>query len=101
MHWGIAVGDGWLGIIEELCKQLEPYPVKFAQIKEKFGALRVYLDDLEEMTKEQQQAVSAAMDAAEELSSKTCEVCGAAEAKIDGPGWLRCLCAKCREERHK
>ena len=52
MCWGIAIGDGWYDIIDELCYRIQTYVVhhnikqpEFSQIKSKFGKLVIYMDD--------------------------------------------------------
>lgn len=48
MCWGLECGDGWYGLIEEMCRRLQyicdefDVVVEFQQIKEKYGTLRVY-----------------------------------------------------------
>ena len=48
MCWGVSCGDGWMGILNDMCEELtricEKYDVQvaFDQVKEKFGGLRVY-----------------------------------------------------------
>lgn len=37
-------GDGWKGIVEEVCKKIVGRGAKIIQLKEKFGGLRIYLD---------------------------------------------------------
>lgn len=91
--WYKAVGDGWTPILAELhLKLLAKEPeYRVAQVKEKFGALRVYLTqyrpDLEDLIEE-----------AGEKSEKICERCG-------GPGslrqliWIKTLCQDCLDIR--
>lgn len=78
----IAIGDGWVPLLYRLgeaylarCREEGRAPRPYAQIKEKFGGLRVYWlpGDL--------------LQAGIEESRRTCEVCG-------DPGTLRC------QERH-
>jgi len=37
-------GKGWHPIVLEVCERIKYYGAKFAQIKEKFGALRIYMN---------------------------------------------------------
>lgn len=68
-----------------------PDPPTFAQIKEKFGTLRVYIDGGD--------AVSEAVIAfAESMSAVTCEECGERGEVRDG-SWIRTLCDSCHEQR--
>jgi hypothetical protein len=94
----IDIGDGWENIMRSLCTMMtedrhiitahngadaDGTPT-FTQIKEKFGALRIYA------TK-----VSIAQDAyisfAEEMSRYVCEVCGN-PGKIRTGGWIQTRC---------
>ena len=150
MSWGIAVGDGWFKIIDELSAKLEdiiktcdmktcvcghsglPYHAselktalgasavtyigkprvqhsdcniedcvceKFesnhpcaAQVKEKFGSLRFYLDHgTEEMYEH--------IHAAEDASGKTCEECGEVATLDNSNFWVKTLCDACKQKR--
>jgi len=97
---GCHYGEGWRPILDRLFEDLgkiyegaKEVP-KVAQIKEKFGGLRVYLEGV---------VTDAAFDRvckAEAESTRTCEKCGA-PGKIAGKGWLKCLCDPCRSENDK
>ena len=65
--------------------------VKVAQIKEKFGGLRFYVDGGDEF-------VRGAIWLAESLSMKICEECGATGERRSG-GWIRTLCDTHEAER--
>lgn len=89
--FGIECGDGWFGIIWDLCeaverevktKNIEGFEV--VQVKEKFGGLRFYCDN---STHEILELVRIA----EEKSYKTCEVCGK-PGKVRNNGWISTLC---------
>jgi hypothetical protein len=111
MCFGIETGEGWYEILSSLCwmiKQHEDniiwqtewnqktnpeyksdyFPVKFDQIKEKYGGLRVYFSGGDQYT-------DGLVSMAEAMSYKICEVCGdrGQPSKI---GWIRTLC-----EQHK
>lgn len=104
MAFGIAVGDGWHDIINCLCTSIYQYVYmkrrddpeykfpEFAQIKEKFGDLRIYLDRSND-------AVYAMVSMAEMLSSRTCEDCGNKGEKTD-TSWVRTLCKSCQGNRY-
>ena len=66
-----------------------------AQVKEKFGALRFYVDLMPdhdtESTVEYNRSVSDYITFAECMSSKTCETCGKPGKQIT-TGWIRTLC---------
>jgi hypothetical protein len=95
MAWGFECGDGWFKILEELCEKVGSVPgFKFAQIKEKFGTLRIYYDGPE--NESDHQIVSQAVDEAERKSSITCETCGE-KAKLENQsGWLVTECKTCK-----
>ena len=82
-------GEGWKGIVTDLCERLETLArpqLKIAQIKEKFGDLRVYVEGGDE-------AAHALIRKAEACSSTICEWCGA--ANVLNLFWLPNVCQKC------
>lgn len=110
MCWGVACGEGWKDIIVEACQKLQKYAddngivIEFAQIKEKFAGLRMYTDikypddhkfkDAEIFKKEREaiwRDVHEIVGNAEELSYKTCEVCGKPGKPRKG-NWISTLC---------
>jgi len=97
MCWGFECGDGWLTIIDDLSKkitELDPN-VQAAQVKEKFGGLRFYIDGGSD-------EVHKLIEEAEEESYKTCEKCGTKEnVSQTKTGWVKTLCDKCKEERQR
>lgn len=94
--------DGWAGIIECLCEKIGGSGDKFTCIKEKFGTLRVYIDDYVLMsgTPSDPYATWKAIDVAEAASSKTCEKCGTTTnvttEPIYGRYWIKTFCRECR-----
>jgi hypothetical protein len=119
MAWGCEIGMGWYDILSSVCWRifqhdeniadririrtekgkeneqldLEYIPVKFDQIKEKFGGLRLYYSGGDDY-------VRGLVSLAEELSYRICEVCGNS-GKPNKGGWISVLCDKHREERSK
>jgi hypothetical protein len=119
MSWGCEIGMGWYDILSSVCWRifqhdeniadririrtekgkeneqldLDYIPVKFDQIKEKFGGLRLYYSGGDDY-------VRGLVSLAEELSYKICEVCGD-KGKPNKGGWISVLCDKHREERSK
>lgn len=103
MAFGVAIGAGWYDIMYNMSHtlerliRLEPEDKRFdyrmAQVKQKFGVLRVYLSIA---TEEMEMAVSLA----EEVSSHTCEECGQ-PGKLGGEGWIITLCEDCFNKRDK
>ncbi len=62
----------------------EEHQVVAAQVKEKFGGLRFYIDGGDDW-------VYGAISMAEAMSYRTCEVCGG-PGKTRGTGWIRTTC---------
>jgi hypothetical protein len=112
MAWGIECGNGWFDIISPLCfmiknhennivwqteykQKTEPeykndyIPVKFDQIKEKFGGLRIYFSGGDDY-------VEGLVSMAGAMSYKICEVCGDRGSPNEN-GWISTLCDGCRK----
>lgn len=108
---GIECDDGWYLIISSICwiinqhesniknlhemrliadpnRQLEYENVRFDQIKEKFGGLRVIYSGGDEY-------IHGVVRMGEELSYKTCEICGNIGGQKKNAGYLKILCDKC------
>ncbi len=77
---------GWVPLVERLVARLIKlgWNRRLAQVKEKFGGLRFYVDDASD-------EVHAAIDRAERRSYRTCEVCGA-RGRLMGDGALGTRC---------
>ena len=100
MCWGCEVGNGWYELLSSVCWRIfqhdrntadpEYIPVKFDQIKEKYGGLRVYYSGGNNY-------VRGVISMAEEYSYKVCEVCGNS-GKPNKGGWITTLCESCREK---
>ena len=99
MCWGICCGPGWDQLLEELCAKLhklftdaglsgENYPA-VAQVKEKFGTLRFYMNPIPENVADQAYAF---IQEAENKSAVTCERCGAPGERCSDKGWLSTCC---------
>lgn len=116
MHGGIAIGDGWIPLLEELFNFCQfhhdnnGYPQLVAeQIKEKFGSLRFYYR-FEECDSENaeygkkfnrtEEMLEGAISFAEALSSKMCEGCGV-KSEVHGQGWRTTLCDDCLEKNRR
>lgn len=115
MAWGCDCNNGWYEILASLCwmirqhednkvwrkkyleendpeklkQEPEYFPVKFDQIKEKYGTLRVYFSGGDEY-------VEGLVSMAEAISGKICEVCGNKGQPNKG-GWITTLCDSCRK----
>jgi len=66
------------------------FSVKFDQVKEKYGGLRVYFSGGDEY-------VEGLISMAESFSYKVCEVCGG-KGKPNKGGWISTLCENCRNK---
>jgi len=84
-----CVGPGWSGLIKKIYKAL-PEDAFISQVKEKFGGLRFYVDNVT-------MDVYDLIDECEAESYKICEKCGEPGKPRDG-GWILTLCDKCAEE---
>lgn len=107
---GFAIGQGWWPVIEALCANIQSHvnhrneqatkynrgvpmeqPV-VAQIKEKFGGLRFYLDGGDEQ-------IWGMIRMAEAWADSSCEECGSPGKRRSG-GWIRTLCDH-HEQEHQ
>lgn len=107
MCFGIETGEGWYEILSSLCwmiKQHEDsiiwqtewkqktdpeyqsdyFPVKFDQIKEKYGGLRVYFSGGD-------QYIEGLVSMAEAISYHVCDVCGN-KGEANKSGWISVRC---------
>jgi len=91
-----TIGDGWLDIVKDLVNDLIKlgWNKEICQVKEKFGGLRFYANA---MTDEMYNRVKVA----EELASKTCEICGATENIGQTTGWIVTICESCFNKSKK
>ena len=103
MPWGMEFGDGWYWIMDTLCSAITVYCKntklelpRFGQVKEKFGELRVYSDNIDPK-------IDGMIFLAELQSMKTCENCGAQDesVKTAGRGHIVTFCEECREKINK
>jgi hypothetical protein len=103
MLYGIACGEGWAGILDELCHSLhklftedglagDDYPM-VEQVKEKFGTLRFYMSFPEAVSAKTIERAHELIGVAESKSAVTCEVCGC-PGKAQPGGWIVTLCDK-------
>lgn len=97
LQFGVECNDGWFHIIIELTSKLialaDEEPDNFesfevVQIKEKFGALRFYIQTGENCSRRRADAL---IKAYEYMSSHTCEICGKA-ARCRTLGYIQTLC---------
>jgi hypothetical protein len=90
--YGMNCWEGWYVIIDDMLATIsnsvhvrKTGNIKVVQIKEKFGALRVYIDPYDVYTQ-------GIIDMAETLSKHTCERCGKPGELRPGLGWVKTLC---------
>lgn len=101
MAFGFEIGEGWIPIMRKLCENVQaiidtnPEKYKdfeFAQVKEKFGGLRVYcnrnFDEIEELIEDAQRE-----------ADRTCEVCGKPGKLRADRAWIQTLCDRCSHEQ--
>jgi hypothetical protein len=117
MCFGIECNNGWHELISSVCwrisqhekniseririrteagkpndqSDLDYVPVKFDQVKEKYGGLRIYYSGGDDY-------VDGVVSMADEYSYKVCEVCGNA-GKPNKDGWITTLCDSCRNKQ--
>jgi len=102
--FGFECGDGWYDILEQLLDHIDTHfkhkykgvPEGFciAQIKEKFGGLRVYVDGGDDVVHE-------LIRFTETLSYKTCEFCGSNQNVQQSKGWIITACQHCIDNRER
>lgn len=92
---------GWIPILKKLEDRIGHIPdLEFAQIKEKFGRLRIYVNGFSILTREQIDLVNNCISDAEAESGETCMVCGKpASVKNRDSGWLVAACDEHVEAR--
>lgn len=93
---GCECEDGWFDLIYNCCKEIDELykqrnkdssEIKIYQIKEKYGALCIYLGNYID-------GVSEIVNKYEDESVNICEICGQrGKVKING-SWLKTLCDK-------
>lgn len=110
MCFGIETGNGWYQILSSVCwmikqhednikwrkeylekndpeklaKEPEYFPVKFDQVKEKYGGLRLYFSGGDDY-------VEGLVSMAEAMSYYICEVCGN-KGEANKSGWISVRC---------
>ena len=88
-------GDGWASLIYDLSAALSFHArahglsIVATQVKEKYGALRFYVDVADEWSYQ-------LIDEAEEASEGICELCGS-QGSLERTGWWTTRCKDCSE----
>lgn len=100
LRFGLECGPGWFELIDATCQLIQEHqqatasdPVVATQVKEKFGALRLYYrggDDFADCV----------VDLAERLSQSICEVCGLPGSLSHRKNWLMTRCPKHLADPH-
>ena len=88
-------GNGWYELLDVLCKRIEHWECRgsiprtdfeFTQIKEKFGALRIYCNYADDL-------IYGLIDMTEAMSTRICEECGNPGRMMPThTGWLYTAC---------
>jgi len=96
--FGIECDKGWESLYQPIIQYVNDYnenhedKIEIHQIKEKFGGLRIYVDNAPAELKTM-------IEEAEALSFSTCEKCGSTKnVGTFGKSWYRTLCKKCAQE---
>jgi hypothetical protein len=94
MGRGFTNDDGWFDILRRLCEDLEPLVAEFEQasgrqfevlqVKEKFGGLRIHVNHVND-------GIRRRLEAAEQESFHTCEVCGQ-PGTLREDSWIKTVC---------
>lgn len=102
--FGYECGPGWMPLVEKAQEIIDEWneqhpnhqggPLKFSQVKEKWGSLCMYLNFYPDEETEE------AIIILENESKHYCEHCGTSEnVKLEQThGWYMTLCPKCRQE---
>ena len=133
MCFGISTSDGWYKLIDDLCAELMNLKnsklIRFAQIKEKFGTLRIHIDVMypEEGVKSKNffirnfcllkrfffkyhmvdncnNVLTIAQNIIRNYEAQSkfiCEECGERGSWTDLEGWLTTLCLDCKTNKER
>ena len=106
--WGrwITCDKGWYKLIIDTHKKLKYIDPNYEihQIKEKFGGLRYYYQSSFPYYSMQDQIMEAIVNAAEDVASETCEICGVYDYKARVQTrvrnhWYKTLCIECAKQQ--
>jgi hypothetical protein len=104
--WDFSIGAGWYPILYNFCVFLEKIKesgneVDIAQVKEKFGGLRIYVNNVK-VSDDDVDRIYEYINQLEKLADKVCEKCGSTEEISKDSSkhfWIKSYCKKCHEER--
>lgn len=91
-RYGVECYEGWRSLYEPLIQAIENHQGEVLQVKEKFGALRVYYRLPTGTPEEVKQRLFQMKSDAENMSTLICEVCGESGELIEQQGWYRVRC---------
>ena len=110
-----CVFEGWSDLINEAYNLIEVFNTKeqsidVSQVKEKFGTLRIYIDNHIKVIKDGTDIVQMVDDSIfrdvlsqmyiiELKSAHICEFCGKEGSVKDRDGWYKCMCPVCFEKK--
>jgi hypothetical protein len=90
------IGKGWWPFVRPVLAELDRRGFKVVQIKEKFGYLRLYVDAPPDTSATVKGTIHAMIVAAESISSRTCEECGAeGQHRLVHNCWWKTWCQEC------
>ena len=106
MCYGIACGDGWHVLIDEMCGNIQNHienvnrnkpeeehiVCEATQVKEKWGGLRFYVQGSDDF-------IDGIIDLAESMSYRICSKCGNQSTPQKKRGWIYTLCDNCKDQR--
>jgi hypothetical protein len=90
--WGVLLRD-LSTELEKIARTMQENPFAIVQVKEKFGALRVYFD------RPKPESVWDLVSDAYEQSRVTCELCGKPGTLTGARPRIRVLCSQCIEQQ--
>ena len=101
-----GVGEGWFDILDQMFAKLieAGWNKKLAQVKEKFGTLRVYLTDQAFIEDGKWTKFYEIVSDAEEKSAFVCETCGAVGRMQNTRScawWIKTFCDPCFNRRNE
>ena len=97
MAWGFECGDGWFRLIDDTLHLINQVCIKFgheeisvAQVKEKFGQLRIYMN-YGEGSKDVYNIIEAVIEQALQKSKSICEISGDTGTLCKRGSWCKTL----------
>lgn len=77
--FGMECFDGWFDLIWQMSEELEKYPIKVSQLKNKFSTIRTYVEPIDEEYGWEDDDFEKTFEITqryEKLSESVCEYCG-------------------------